>query len=70
MTCVIQENVLGLEISVDDTKPVETFQSTEKFCSVEAGAVDLKLSFSLQMMEQLASVYKRQDQVELLGRLE
>ncbi|KAI6752008.1 hypothetical protein HG531_006704 [Fusarium graminearum] len=42
VTLVIEENVLGLEISVDHAEAVQTFQSTEKFGSWHnEGVVDL-----------------------------
>jgi hypothetical protein len=70
MPSVIQQDVLRLKITIDHTKPMQTFQSAQQLGGVEAGAVDFEFPFPLQMMEQFASVDERQNQVELFGGLE
>jgi len=67
---VVQQNVLRLEISIDDIETVQTLEGTEKLGRVESRSVDVKLPFSLEMVEKLPSVDECQDKVELLGRLE
>ena len=66
VSSVIQENVLGLQISVDDLKSMQALESAEQLCGVEAGSVNIESLFSLQMVEQLSSVHKCEDEVQLL----
>lgn len=70
MTGVVKEDVLRFQIAVDNLKPVKTFQCAEQLRGVETGTVDIEALFSLQVMEQLAAVYKCQDKIQLLRRLE
>ena len=70
MPCVIEKNVLRLEIAIDDLEPVQTLESAQQLCGIETGSVDIKSLFPLQMMEQLATVHKCQHEVQLLRRLE
>lgn len=67
---VVEQNVLGLQITVDDVEAVETLESAQKLGRVEPRAVDVEPLLLLQVVEQLTSVDKGQDEVELLGRLE
>jgi len=61
MSSVIEKNVFRLEITVDDLKPVETFQSAQQLRGVEPRSVDIKSLFFLEMMEKLATIHKCQD---------
>ncbi len=47
MAGVIEENVLGLEITVDDVETVETFEGAEKFGRVETSPIDVEPLFAI-----------------------
>jgi hypothetical protein len=70
VTGVIEEDVLGLEVTVDDLEAVQAFKRAQQLCSVEPGTVDVESLFSLQMVEQLSTVDECEDQVQLFRRLE
>lgn len=66
VSSIIEKNVLGLEISVDDLESVQTLESAQQLCGVETGSVDIESLFPLQMVEQLSTVHKCQHEVQLL----
>lgn len=70
MTSIIEENILGLEVTVDDLEAMQAFKRTQQLCSIEPGAVDVKSLFSLQVVEQLSTVDECENKVQLLRRLE
>lgn len=59
VSCVIEQNILWLQVTVDDIETVKTFQSTEKFSSIKSGSVDIKTLLLLEMVEKLATIDKR-----------
>lgn len=70
MTGIIEENILGLEITVDDLEAVQAFKRTQQLCSVESGAIDIESLFPLQVVEQLSTVDECQNKIQLFRRLE
>ena len=48
---VVDEDVLGFQVAVDDAEAVEAFQRAQQFGGVEAGAVDVEALFLLEMVE-------------------
>lgn len=70
VTCVIQQDVLGLEIAVDDVEAMKTLKRTQQLGCVEPGSIDVEALLFLQVVEKLSSVDKSKHEVELLGRLE
>jgi hypothetical protein len=70
VTSVIDQNVFGLQITIDNLEAVQALQSAEQFRCVEARSVDIKSLLPLKVMEELSTVHKGQHQVQLLGRLE
>jgi hypothetical protein len=70
MSSVIEKNVLRLEISVNNLESVQTLESAQQLCGVETGSVDVESLFSLQVVEQLSTVHKCQNKIQLLRRLE
>lgn len=66
MSAVVEKDVLGLEVTINNLESVQTFQGTEQLCGVETRAVDIETLFSLKMMEQLTTVDESQDKVQLL----
>ncbi len=67
---VVEQNVLGLEISINNVKTVKAFQGTENLGDIEARSADIKATFVGEMVEELAPVHKREHEVQLLRRLE
>lgn len=63
VSAVIKKDVLGLEITVDHLESVQALQGTKQLSSVETRAVDIETLFSLQMVEQLTAIDKRQDEI-------
>lgn len=70
MTGIIEEDVLGLEVTVDDLEAVQAFKRTQQLCSVEPGAIDIESLFPLQVVEQLSTIDKGQNEIQLFRRLE
>lgn len=70
VTCVIEQNVLGLQITVNDIESVQALQCAKQLSGIESCAVDVESLLFLQVVEQLASVDKGQHKVQLLWRLE
>jgi bifunctional pyridoxal-dependent enzyme with beta-cystathionase and maltose regulon repressor activities len=66
MARVIEEDVFGFQITVNDVESVQAFQCTQQLSSVESSTVDVESLFLLQMVEQLSAIHKRQDKVQLL----
>jgi len=67
---VIEKDVLGLQITVDDVETVQALQSAQQFSGVEPSSVDIEPLFLLQMVEELSTVDKGQNKIQLLWRLE
>lgn len=67
MAGVIEKNVLGLQITVDDIEPVQALQSTQKLGRIESSTINVETLLLLQVVEKLAAVDKRQNEVQLLG---
>ena len=70
MASVIEKNVLGFQITVNDVETVQALQSAQQFSCIEPSSVDVKPLFLLQMVEELSAVDKRQNKIQLLWRLE
>jgi hypothetical protein len=62
---VVEKNVLGLQIAVNDVEAVQTLQCAKQLSSIESRTVDVEALLFLQVVEQLASVDECQNQVEL-----
>ena len=69
MASVIQKNIFGLEVSVNDIEAMETLESTEKLGRVEASTVDIEALILLKVIEKLSAVDKGKHKVKLLRRL-
>lgn len=67
---VVEENVFGFEVSVDDVEAVQVFEGAEELSGVEAGAVLAEAAFTLEVVEELTAVDKGEAEVELFGVLE
>lgn len=65
MASIVEQNVLRFEITVDNLEAVETLKSTQQLCGVEAGTVDVEALLSLQVVEQFATVHKREYKIQL-----
>ena len=51
VSCVVEKDVLGLEITVDDIKLVKMLESEQKLGTVESSTTLIETLFTLQMME-------------------
>ena len=47
VACVIEQDILGFKVAVDDIESVQAFQGAEKFSSVKPCSVDIKALFFL-----------------------
>jgi hypothetical protein len=65
MARVVEKNVLGLQVTVNDVEAVQTLQCAKQLGSIESRTVDVEALLFLQVVEQLASVDECQNQVEL-----
>ena len=70
VTLTSQEQVLGLQITVQDTAVVKVFETAANFSTVEAGSLLIKSSRLLEMEEELTTVDVVHDKVQLVGGLE
>jgi hypothetical protein len=70
VTGIIEEDVLGLKVTVDDLEAVQAFKRTQQLCSVESGAIDIESLFPLQVVEQLSTIDECQNKIQLFRRLE
>jgi hypothetical protein len=70
VTIVSEQQVLGLEITVENTAVVQVFKTENNLGAVEASALLGELFVLLEMEEQLATVDVIHDKVQLLGCLE
>ena len=71
MALLIDENVLGLQIAVDDARFVQVVECKSHFSCVETGAILVETTFLLlQMKEEFASIYKLHDHVQAILILE
>ena len=59
VTGVVEKDVLRLQVPIDDFEAVQTLQGAQEFGSIEPGAVDVEPLFTLEVVEQLASIDKR-----------
>jgi hypothetical protein len=66
MSSVVEKDVLGLQVTVNDVETVQTLQSTQKFGCVESSTINVESLLLLQMVEKLTAVDESQDEVELL----
>jgi hypothetical protein len=67
---VVQQNIFRLQVSVNDIEAMKTLQRTEQLGSVKPRPVNVEPLLFLEVMEQLSTIDKRQNEVELLWRLE
>lgn len=67
---IIEKNIFGFQVTVDDLESMQAFERTQQLRSIEPSTVYVEALLSLQVMEQLSAVYKSQNKVKLLGRLE
>ena len=58
------------DIPVNDVELVQMLKRTQELCRIKPTPLLVEPPLSLQVVEQLAAVHERQDQVELLGVLE
>jgi hypothetical protein len=70
VTGIVKKDILGLEITVDNLETVQALERTQQLGGVEPGAVNVKSLLSLQVVEQLSTIDKCENKVQLLGRLE
>lgn len=66
---VVDEDVFGLEVAVDDVELVQVLERAEQLGGVEPAALLVEAALTLEVVEELATVDERQAQVQLLGTL-
>jgi hypothetical protein len=59
------QDILRLQVPICDIQRVQVLECKEQLGGVEPRALLIKLLLSLEVVEQLAAVYIRQDEVEL-----
>lgn len=67
---VVEQNVLGLQVAVDDVESMQAFQSAKQFRRVKSRPIDVKSLLSLKMMEEFATIDESENEVKLFRRLE
>ena len=66
MSSVVQKNVFGFEVAVNDVEAVKTLEGAKEFGRVETRPVDIKTLILLKMVKKLSAVNKCKHKVELL----
>lgn len=61
----VQENIFGLQVSVDDAVRVQAANGLDHLGSVDLGSELVELAFFSQICEHLASIEEVDDEVEL-----
>ena len=56
MPCVVQKNVLGLQIPVDNIKLMQVLQREKQLRAVEAAPLFVETLLALQVVEQFTTV--------------
>ena len=67
---IIQQDILRLQVSINDIEPVKVFQRAKQLRGVEPAPVLVKLSFPLQMVEELSAIHETHHEVQFVGGLE
>ena len=70
MTGIIQQDILGFQVTINDIEPVKMFQRAKQLGGVEPAPVLVKLSFPLQMVEEFSAIHETHHEVQLVGGLE
>ena len=70
MPSIIQQDVLGLQVTINDIEAVKMFQRAKQLGGVEPAPVLVELSFPLQVVEELAAVHETHHEVQFVGSLE
>ena len=70
MPGIIQEDILGFQVTINDIKPVKMFQRAKQLRGVEPAPVFVKLPFPLQMVEEFSAVHETHHEVQFIGGLE
>jgi len=70
MPGVVQQDILGLQVTIDDIESMKMFQRAEQLRGVEPAPVFIELSFPLQMVEELSTIHETHDEVQFVGGLE
>jgi hypothetical protein len=67
---IIQQDILGLQVTIDDIEPVKMFQRAKQLGGIEPAPVLIKLSFPLQMVEEFSAIHETHHEVQFVGGLE
>jgi hypothetical protein len=70
VTSIIEEDVLGLQVSVNNIETMQALQGAQKFCCVKSSTINVETLFLLQVVEELSAVHECENKVQLLRRLE
>ena len=70
MACIVKDNVIRLQISVNDVSLVEIFKGKQDLCSVKSSSIFVEPSLLSNYFTQVASRAEVQDEKQLGLRLE
>lgn len=70
MPGIIQQDVLGLQVTINDIEPVKVFQCAKQLRGVKPASVFIEFAFPLQMVEELSTVHETHHEVQFVGGLE
>ena len=70
MPSIVQQDVLGLQVTINDIEAVKMFQRAKQLCGIEPAPVLVELSFPLQVVEELPAVHETHHEVQFVGGLE
>ena len=70
MPGIIQQDILGFQVTINDIKPVKMFQRAKQLGGVEPAPVLVKLSFPLQVVEEFSAIHETHHEVQFVRGLE
>lgn len=56
VSCVVEQDVFGLQVSIDDIKPVQVFEGAKELCSIKPAPAFIELALRLKVIKQLSPI--------------
>ena len=70
MPGIIQQDIFGFQVTIDNIEPVKMFQCTKQLRGVEPASIFVELPFPLQVVEKFSTVHEAHNEVQFVRGLE
>ena len=70
MPGIIQQDVLGFQVTIDNIEPVKMFQCAKQLRGVEPASILIELPFPLEVVEEFSTVHEAHHEVQFVRGLE